>query len=259
MDPATEDSPAATLGGFFALRTLVEGERVPKGAVALATVYEQDTDALAERVSRVRRKLGTTEERVAASIAYLGLAARIWSITLAPTVLEGRVPDLNASRLYWDPRGSTPDDLWLLPPPTAGDASPASAPELTTGLISLVHDGHLAPLATATRQVSRVSERLLWGNAASALGGTLGQLTHWCLERKLTSQARLTRELTATLLDHGQLRGTGSLDALSFARSTCCLYYRAPGGGLCGDCVFRQPGGPRPPRLASPSTAPRER
>ena len=26
----------------------------------------------------------------------------------------------------------------------------------------------------------------------------------------------------------------------AFTRRTCCLYYRLPGGGLCGDCVLHQ-------------------
>ncbi|WP_435888986.1 (2Fe-2S)-binding protein [Streptomyces niveus] len=30
-------------------------------------------------------------------------------------------------------------------------------------------------------------------------------------------------------------------------RACCCLYYRCPSGGLCGDCVFD-----RPPSRSSP-------
>ena len=261
MDQGTGDSPATTLGGFFALRTLRQGQHPPAEAVPLATVYGKDDRPLAARVSQVRSRLGTTEDRVAASIAYLGLAARIWSIALAPTVLDRVVPDLSPSRLYWDPSSSTPDDLWLTPahrqeptaPPSSACPPSPSTATLTTELTSLVYEAHLVPLVAATRRVCRVSERLLWGNAASALGGTLQQLSGWCEQRALHDEARLSRQLTE-ILAHGQLRGTGTLlDPLSkptstFRRSTCCLYYRAPGGGLCGDCVFQGPQGPKPPK-----------
>ncbi|MFI1618174.1 (2Fe-2S)-binding protein [Streptomyces lydicus] len=38
------------------------------------------------------------------------------------------------------------------------------------------------------------------------------------------------------------LRDTGTLDPTlpAFARRSCCLYYRVPGGGLCADCVLRR-------------------
>jgi iron complex transport system ATP-binding protein len=27
-------------------------------------------------------------------------------------------------------------------------------------------------------------------------------------------------------------------NGMSYRRTSCCLYYRAPRGGLCGDCVL---------------------
>jgi ferric iron reductase protein FhuF len=30
---------------------------------------------------------------------------------------------------------------------------------------------------------------------------------------------------------------------MTFRRQSCCLYYRLPGGGLCGDCCFQRPPG----------------
>ncbi|WP_350325223.1 (2Fe-2S)-binding protein [Streptomyces katrae] len=48
----------------------------------------------------------------------------------------------------------------------------------------------------------------------------------------------------ALLADGGALAGTGSFVhepglGVAFVRRSCCLYYRVPGGGLCGDCVLR--------------------
>ncbi|MGH3410268.1 MAG: (2Fe-2S)-binding protein [Streptosporangiaceae bacterium] len=30
-------------------------------------------------------------------------------------------------------------------------------------------------------------------------------------------------------------------EGLGFRRHSCCLYYRLPGGGLCGDCALAAP------------------
>jgi|GEM_PF-1837329 hypothetical protein len=60
----------------------------------------------------------------------------------------------------------------------------------------------------------------------------------------------------ATLLGTGRLRGTGQLTGtgLAFRRRSCCLYYRLPGGGLCGDCCLRRvPGGDMAHRLNRPA------
>lgn len=249
--------PARSIGGFFALRV---AEPAPADAVPLAEVYAGHTAPLAARIERVGERLGADEPRVAASIAHLGLAARLWSITLAAAVVDRQVPsDLGPSRLYWDASASTPDDLWLPTPAPAAPVPAAPGPDAPVpdrtqplaALVSMTYEQHLAPLAAATRQVVRISERLLWGNAASALAGALGQLSQWCREQNRPEDARLTRALVEELLEYGGLRGTGTLTGTTFHRSTCCLYYRA-GGQLCGDCVFQQADGPRPPRRPAP-------
>ncbi|MBU7600691.1 (2Fe-2S)-binding protein [Streptomyces sp. P38-E01] len=264
-------SPAADLGGFFALRT--DGQ-APENAVPLAELYAGNAAPLAARIARVAARLEAREPRVAASIAQLGLAARLWSLALAVTVVERRLPEeFDPVRLHWDSAGSTPDDLWLAPAPPA-PAAPRSHPaaptraaaraahgvgatravsrdpsheEMAAGLFSLVAERHLVPLAAAVRSVTPVSERLLWGNSASALVGSLQQLSAWCEERDRPGDAALARALVDDVLGHRVFRGTGTLSGTEFRRSTCCLYYRA-GGGLCGDCVFRGEEGPRPPR-----------
>ncbi|WP_171907136.1 (2Fe-2S)-binding protein, partial [Streptomyces niveus] len=53
--------------------------------------------------------------------------------------------------------------------------------------------------------------------------------------------------LGAVLLTHPDLRATGVAGDGTFRRRSCCLYYRCPSGGLCGDCVFD-----RPPSRSSP-------
>lgn len=45
--------------------------------------------------------------------------------------------------------------------------------------------------------------------------------------------------LVESTLAHGTLSGTVVIDQpWSFRRTSCCLFYRMPGAGVCGDCVL---------------------
>ena len=97
----------------------------------------------------------------------------------------------------------------------------------------VVIDRHLRPLVAAVREVTPVAEGLLWGNAASALAGALTVLAR---DRPATSGPG--RRLVEELLEMPPLRGAGTFGPRGFRRRSCCLYYRVPGGGLCGDCAL---------------------
>ncbi|MET9253886.1 (2Fe-2S)-binding protein [Streptomyces sp. NPDC003717] len=247
LDPGLDALRA--LGGFSVLHA---SRPLPRPLPALARAYapapasdagppDAHRDPLGFRVSAVAGAIGAPEPRVAASVAQQGLAARLWSVVLGCAVHYGRVPDLDPALLHWDPGAGAPDDLWLpevraLP----GDAATVAA---------VVLDGHLVPLADALRTRHRVAAGLLWGNAASALAGAGREL-----ERRSggTGAADRARRLTADLLAHPLLAGAGTLTGTAYRRRSCCLYYRVPGGGVCGDCCFPQP--PRAP--ARPPGAP---
>ncbi|NEE55879.1 ferric iron reductase, partial [Streptomyces sp. SID8455] len=98
--------------------------------------------------------------------------------------------------------------------------------------------GHLVPLAEAVRRDGSISPRLLWGNAGSALAGAVRELVTWSRANGRPDVAQRARALAAELFDHSDLRSTGSPHGPAFRRRSCCLYWRCPGGGLCGDCVF---------------------
>ncbi|MFJ4984562.1 (2Fe-2S)-binding protein [Streptomyces sp. NPDC088732] len=222
------------MGPFFTLRT-EPGEPRAEGFVPLAEVYAGPArEALTGRVAEVGRRLGTDERRVAASLAHQGLAARLWSVALGPAALTGQLPDV--AGLWWHPERAVPDELWL---PPAGEGLPADR------LGEAVLHGHLVPLTEAVCAVSGVSAGLLWGNAASALAGTLRVLHSWCLgEGGRPEAASRAAALVAALLADPLLRDAGTLGlsgpaAPAYMRRSCCLYYRVPGGGLCGDCVLR--------------------
>ncbi|QKW18504.1 (2Fe-2S)-binding protein [Kitasatospora sp. NA04385] len=223
----TAADPPAALGPYFAVRS---GPTPPPGFRPLSELYAAE-GPLAARVAEVARVLGTDEPRVAASTAHLGLAARLWSVALGTAVLTGRVPELGGAWFALPPQG--PFDLWV--PSGAGPAATAEVLEAT------VLDGQLAPLAAAVRTVVPLAPGLLAGNAASALVGAARQLGS--VPQLRGAAAALARELLA----RPALAGTGTATApggpLAFRRASCCLYYRVPSGGLCGDCVFTRPPG----------------
>ncbi|MET8894134.1 (2Fe-2S)-binding protein [Streptomyces albogriseolus] len=235
------------LGGFFALRVREDADRhLPTLAQAYGpgrqyvrhappsaprTDHPTD-DPLTVRVRRVAAALRTREPRVAASVAHQGLAARLWSVALGCAALYGAVPDLSPSTLRWDPEGSAPDDLWLAEVrPLPGDAA---------SLADVVLHGHLQPLSAALRARHRVAPALLRGNAASALAAAAREFTRHARPDAAARATRLSRDLLA----HPALAGAGTLTgtpATAFRRRSCCLYYRVPGGGVCGDCCFVRP------------------
>ncbi|MCF1509625.1 (2Fe-2S)-binding protein [Streptomyces glomeratus] len=227
------------LGGFFVLHT---GAPPLAGLPTLARAYAPAAPAVPAkgyadpmdfRVRKVARSLGTPEARVAASLAHQGLAARLWSVALGCAALYGRVPDLDPRLLRWDPDGSAPDDLWL------GEVRALPV----DGLDAVVREGHLVPLTAALSARHRVSARLLWGNAGAALASSVRMIDRWARTGGRRDVADRARTLAAGLFAHPDLAGT--VDPATGRRRTCCLYYRVPGGGLCGDCCFDRPPGRR--------------
>ncbi|WP_308402818.1 (2Fe-2S)-binding protein [Streptomyces sp. AC550_RSS872] len=236
------------LGGFFVLHTTAGAFRpLP----TLAETYgeppsDPQGDPLGLRVRKVANALHAPEPRIAASIAQQGLAARLWSVALGCAALYGRIPDLDPRLLHWDPEGSAPDDLWLSevhPLPTDAAAAPATVAE------AVLH-AHLERLNAALHTRYRVAPGLLWGNAGSALAGAARQLDQWARAHSRTDVAARARDLTGELFAHPLLADTGSRTGTAFRRRSCCLYYRVPGGGVCGDCCF-----PRPPRSSPRATS----
>ncbi|MFF3411115.1 (2Fe-2S)-binding protein [Streptomyces sp. NPDC002742] len=230
------------LGGFFVLRVGVP-PRGPLPTLAGAwagprsgTPAEVYGDPVTFRIDKVAQSIRAPESRVAVSVAQQGLAARFWSVALGAAALCGRLPDLDPELLRWDPDAGVPDDLWL--------SEVRTRP--VTDLDAVVRAGLLVPLNAALRSRHRVSPRLLWGNAGSALAGTVRQLDRWALTHGRPDVGERARTLAGRLFAHPDLAGT--LDPRTLRRRSCCLYYRVPGGGVCGDCCFERPPRPVPRR-----------
>ena len=116
---AEDEGKESALGDFFVLRTGRPPHGLPptlaqayaaRGAEVKEEVY---ANPVIFRARKVARSLRAPEPRVAASIAHLGFAARLWSVALGSAALYGRVPDLDPRLLRWDPDASAPDELWL--------------------------------------------------------------------------------------------------------------------------------------------------
>ncbi|RBQ18269.1 iron reductase [Spongiactinospora rosea] len=212
----------AGYGTFFALR--LGGDDA-----GWHNVREDYARGFADLVAATAARYDTRELRVGASIAQLGHAARLWSPVLGTALAHGVVPDL--SRL------DRADDGPALRLPVLA-RRPAGPPEQAADLLyDMVVRDHLEPLAAGLRV--KVAPGLLYGNAASALAEAARAVV--AARPDLTAPA--TR-LTTALLARGGLAGKGVITTpgLDFRRTTCCLYYRAPGGTKCGDCAL--PGEP---------------
>lgn len=178
--------------------------------------------------------------RAAASLAHLGLVARLVSPPLGAALLGGVLPDLSGA-LYWrDVLGPVP--LTLLDP-RGHTVDPSDTAAIATAVAGALTDGPVARLGAAIGTVAGVSEQVLWGNVASATAGALRMLGVAVPDR-----AAAAHEVAVRLLARSPLAGTGAFTPAGFRRRSCCLYYQVPGGGLCGDCVLLDRAERPPPR-----------
>ncbi|MFD3937134.1 (2Fe-2S)-binding protein [Streptomyces sp. NPDC058611] len=212
----------AAVGPFFAVPS---GKEPPgPGFRPLGELYGEHLEPY---VAEVGRRIGTGPDRVAASTAQFGIASRLWSLGLGCLALAGRVPDLDAGRVWWRLPRAGSLELWL-PEPGA----------LPAGALAQTVLGNLDLLDTGLRERFGVSPKILRGNAASGLVGALRVLTD------RIEGAAAVDAAAALLAGSGPLAGTGTFLhepglGVAFVRNSCCLYYKVPGGGFCGDCVLR--------------------
>lgn len=142
---------------------------------------------------------------------FFGYVARVWSVAIGSVVDSGRCIRLDPEQLLW--RNDAGLHLHITEPGFGDD------------IVTEVLDRQIEPLVHAWRDV--VAAGLLWGNAASALIGA---------GRVIGSDAQ---PLIDDLLSDPRLADT--VDPATGRRRSCCLYYRTPTGGVCGDCVFPTP------------------
>ena len=213
---------AAAAGLFFRLE-VVDPSAAPG--------WRAPAEDLSGLTARTAGQLGTRELRVAASILHLGLAARLWSPVLGCGLLAGIVPELGA--LVINPG----------PPVRAGITRLAGRRAAGPAELAALAGAEVSRALAALALGAPIPAGLSRGNSASAMAGALGVLVG--AQPRLSA---LARDLADRLLRTESLAGAGDFtdDELSFRRRSCCLYYRIPGGGLCGDCCLPyQPGAGR--------------
>lgn len=220
----------STVSSYFAVSTGTADDTDWRPVTQLYT----DTDLLAGAVAGVQDRIGASDLRVAVSTFYLGYAARLWSIGLGGLAEHGLLIDLDPDRLWYSDCGGSV--RLHLPNPVAWQTPSANA-DLEPMLAEMVLTEHLTPLAAAVRRLGPISQRLLDGNAASA---ALGAARALCWHHGGSLADEPSWELARNICEGEYLNGTVCFDASStdYRRTSCCLFYRTPGGGLCGDCAL---------------------
>lgn len=234
-DPAAAAlAEAAGWGPFFTVETHAPGAAPPPPWRPLRELFD-DPDVLRDRVARVRAYLAAANgrdpadvrTRVAASIAQMGIAARLISPAFATAILTGEAPDL--AEAWWQPE-------------LGGDFPLSLTGRTDPGGIAAILDGPVRRLADVTREFS-VPDQILWGNTASAVNGAATMIT-----RARPDLAGPAHDLAVRLLAAPPLRDTGDYHDGAFRRRSCCLFYQAgppeAPRSLCGDCVLAAPAKP---------------
>jgi hypothetical protein len=231
----------AALGPYFAVEVHRPGSPLRPPWQSLGELTGSP-GALAGRIGEVRERLAAAagcpaaavEFRVAASIAQLGLCARLLSPALGAAA-AGRTLPVDAAQARWVPGLGGPFRLSL--PDTAASAGTeagADAGESTAECLRLL----AGPVAQIVRAVASmaVSRHVLWGNVASAVNGAATMIA--AARPELTDAAA---QAAAAMLGYPALARTYQGRPLAgFRRRNCCLIYRlspaAP--AYCGDCVL---------------------
>lgn len=243
--PAARAAELAALGPYFAVEvhgphTPVRRPWQPLDALlgSAAALRDRSEDVRAALLGPDRRHPELVEFRVAASVAQLGLAARLLAPVFGIALITRAAPPVDVSQLRWVPAVTS---LFRLSLPEAALAAPTSPAPTDAGTLardlirSLLH-GLLGGMVEAFAAMA-VSRRVLWGNVGSAVNGTTTMIT--------ASRPDLGPEtvaLASALLRAGPLAGTyRGLPGAGFQRQSCCLIYRIADNSapeFCGDCIL---------------------
>ncbi|MDX1888077.1 (2Fe-2S)-binding protein [Mycolicibacterium sp. 050158] len=232
----------ARLGGYFAMA----GQGTDRGAhLSALTVDPAAVAGFTDRTrSAIAASMGCDPHRIpirlAASSFQLNVVSRVISPVLGAAVCGGRVPLFTPESVRWRDTGAhTPQlhttEVECAPAPT----STAAAGLIAESLLSTI----VGPLNDTLRSTMSLSSRVSWGNTISAANGAVTVLA-----MSRPDLEKLGRALVQALLGVGPLRGAGQFTGAGFVRRSCCLFYQAPGAGLCQDCVLTVSDGSLPTR-----------
>lgn len=176
-----------------------------------------DPDVLTARVQKVRSALmgnGEPELRVVASVAHLGLVARLIAPMIGSAAL-GEPVSWSLADLAWQDQLGGPYPLSVSAAPTGGPPA--------------------VEVLTAAFERFGVGRKVLWGNVGSAANSAAQQISRARPDLTAAAQAAADVVLADPRVDGGALRS-----GPTFRRNSCCLIYRLAGdrAACCGDCVL---------------------
>lgn len=224
----------AELGPFFGAE-FHDSSAQPEASWRSMGELVGNPEVLNRRVAFVRSSLAeraglsvdALETRVAASVAHLGMLARLIAPLFALALVHRRALAMDLRDLRWRPLEGTAFDVSIPVDLLAAADGPAAA---------LLDGDAFTEVGEAFSRFG-ISRQILNGNAASALAGAATALTF-----TRPHLAEPARTMLAGLLEHPALRDAARLEPGGrLRRRSCCLIYRAaPGanGALCGDCVL---------------------
>lgn len=240
VDAGDALAAAAEIGPFFTVEPIEAGEgwRSFRELVDTPALLRERVDvARAVLTSRAGDDGGAVPDRVVASIVFLGWATRLISPVIGAAVLGGAVPRLPLDELRWSANDGGPLPLAIR---SARARRVTGADECVDLLLRWSIREQIEPLLVAFRTRFRLSSKVLWGNVASAIGGSVRMIGQAAPHRAETA-ARLAGQVLAV----PPLAGTAELvqpdpavPSWFLVRRSCCLFYRVPGAGTCGDCVL---------------------
>jgi ferric iron reductase protein FhuF len=244
VPPSVADSllAASELGPFFTIARAAARDASQRWRPLAQLGTADGREVLAAQLTVTGALLGTEERRTIASILQLGAAAALCSPLLAVAALEGYVPALTPENVDFCYPTRGPMQLML------NDTVPASTkadllPELADQLISVALNGLLAPFTEALTAVERLPEQTLAGNAFSSLAAAARLIEPWAAGRRARALVDLMARRSPLLAGAGDLHWQQPGDDPHsrreyFRRRNCCLFYRIPGAGTCGDCIL---------------------
>ena len=226
-DHRTLSRDLTALGPFFAVEIHLPGQPASPPWQSMTTLVE-DSVVLEARVQAVRTALahrtGTRPEhvaiRVAASVAQLGLIARLLAPAIAASALGHTPISMSADDLWWQDHLGGPYPLSVAPAPATSTPVPGPAVE---AIIETIAERY------------RVSESVLWGNVGSAANSAAQLISTTRPELRIRAHAAADSVLQDVRIDQGVLRARPD-----FRRRSCCLIYRIADdrATICGDCIL---------------------
>jgi len=175
----------------------------------------------------------TDDSQVAASLYVQSYAYRVASLAVAAYALDLPSPSCEPDVLAVLVQRHRPARIAVLDPVCHRLDAPALAARLL--------DGHLRPFIATVRESTRIGQRLLWGNAASAIASIFGAVHSVapCGDPAVRWRAELFHQAAEPWLgglgEWSQLERPGAF-GWYWNRTSCCLWYQTEGGWYCEDC-----------------------